>query len=153
MEDLTAKTEVLVFPDLFDEYENIIKEGQVLKIYGKVSVNDDKPASLLASKIEKPDLNEAVSAPKAQAPKEEVKKKSRPGLYLKFKNEQNSVYKKAIEYTSIFEGTTPLYLYFEDTKTLKKAPSSMFVDVNDVLIRELKKLLGESNVALVNDNN
>ena len=51
----------------------------------------------------------------------------------------------------IFDGPTPLYVYFEDTKKLMLAPTAMRVDVNDVLLRELRKVLGNANVAFVKE--
>ena len=53
-----------------------------------------------------------------------------------------------MQYTAIFDGRIPLYLYFEDEKKLVRAPVSLFVDENEVLLRELKRLLGEKNVVL-----
>ena len=46
---------------------------------------------------------------------------------------------------------TPLYIYMNDTKKLMMAPFSLRVDVNEVLLRELKKVLGEKNVAVVQE--
>ena len=70
------------------------------------------------------------------------------GLYLKFPSRQSFAYRKAMQYTAIFDGRIPLYLYFEDEKKLVRAPVSLFVDENEVLLRELKRLLGEKNVVL-----
>ena len=53
-----------------------------------------------------------------------------------------------MQYLAIFDGTTPLYVFCEDTQKLKAAPAGRWVDVNPVLLRELKKLLGEKNVAV-----
>ena len=48
----------------------------------------------------------------------------------------------------IFDGTTPVVLYLTDTKKKLMAPQSMWVDANDVLLRELKKVLGDDSVKL-----
>ena len=61
------------------------------------------------------------------------------------------LYEKAKKYILVFDGPTPLYVYFEDTKKLMLAPTSMRVDVNDVLLRELCKVLGKANVAFVKE--
>ena len=50
---------------------------------------------------------------------------------------------------AIFEGPTPVYVYFADTKKLTCAARSMWVMVNDPLLEELKKLLGEESVKIV----
>ncbi len=61
------------------------------------------------------------------------------------------MYRKALKYTAVFDGPTPLYIYFTDSRQLMAAPISMRVSVNDVLIRELKKILGVKNVAYVDN--
>ncbi len=49
---------------------------------------------------------------------------------------------------NIFDGSTPVYFYFEDNKKLLRVPRNMWVDINDVMIRELKRRIGDKNVAL-----
>ncbi len=49
----------------------------------------------------------------------------------------------------IFEGQTPVYVFFQDTQKVSLAPRSLWVFVNDVLLRQLMELLGENNVKLV----
>ena len=85
------------------------------------------------------------SSDKAEAPR---KRASRPGLYLRVEREDSDAYRKAMQYLAIFDGPTPLYILFEDTKKLKAAPAGKRVDINSVLLRELKTVLGEENVAL-----
>ena len=49
---------------------------------------------------------------------------------------------------AIFEGRTPLYYYFADKKEYRNMPFERFVDVNEPLLDELKKVLGEENVVM-----
>ena len=57
-------------------------------------------------------------------------------------------FKKAKNLLEIFDGPTPVVLYLTSSKKQLMAPRSLWVDVNDVLLRELKKLLGEESVKL-----
>ena len=70
-------------------------------------------------------------------------------MYLKFGSEEDWRYKKAMQYLAIFDGAYPLYIFLADTKKLKAAPPQKRVDVNDVLIKQLRILLGDANVVLV----
>lgn len=56
---------------------------------------------------------------------------------------------KSAELLEIFGGETPVYVFFEDTQKVSLAPRSMWVFPNDVLLRQLAEVLGESNVKLV----
>ena len=50
---------------------------------------------------------------------------------------------------AVFEGETPLYIFFEDTKKLVLAPQKMWVQPNDVMMAELEKQLGEKKAVIV----
>lgn len=50
---------------------------------------------------------------------------------------------------AVFDGTEPVYIRFLDTGKLVKAPQSMWVWPHTVLLKELKNILGEENVAVV----
>ncbi len=145
LEDLYGDIQMLVFPQTLTEYAENIAEGKIVKVSARLSIREDRDAELICEKIE--------PAPHDGAEKTERTKKgsggARPGLYLKLPGEDSVLYEKARKYLAVFDGLTPLYLYFCDTKKLMRAPASMRVDVNDVLIRALKQLLGDENVAVI----
>ena len=49
---------------------------------------------------------------------------------------------------AVFDGTTPVSLYCSDTKEYEHLPFDRCVYINDVMINELKRVLGEDNVLL-----
>ena len=77
------------------------------------------------------------------------KKAKLPGLYVKLPKKGGKEEKRAFLLISIFDGIVPVYAYYEDSKKLIRNPEGLKVDVNDVLVRELKEKLGEKNVAVV----
>ena len=58
--------------------------------------------------------------------------------------------KKSQLILEIFEGSTPVYVYLNDVKKLFVCPKTMWVDANITMMNELKNILGEDNVVLVN---
>ena len=144
LEDLYGDIQMLVFPQTLAEYAGDIVEGKIVKAEARLSIREDRDAELICEKLEPaPPVNGR------QTGTSEKKSGARPGLYLKLPGEDSPLYQKAMKYLAVFDGPTALYLYFCDTKKLMRAPVSRRVDVNDVLIRELKKLLGSENVALI----
>lgn len=146
LEDMYGSMEVLVFPKILSQYGEWIAEGKIVKLSGRISMREDEDAKLVCETV--------APAPPAHSDGRQTDRKSksnRPGLYLKVPGEESEEYDRAKRYLAIFDGPTPLYLYFEDTKKLLRAPASMRVSVNDVLLRELRKLLGNENVALVSE--
>ncbi len=70
----------------------------------------------------------------------------RPGLYIRLESENVPELEQAKKYLAVFDGNTPVYAYFCDSGKLTMAPKNLWVDINKVLLRELKLLLGEDNV-------
>ncbi len=67
-------------------------------------------------------------------------------LFIKVPSEQSEEFKKSINAAEIFQGQTPLYVKFSDTGKVKRASRNLWVDVDSVVLDELKSILGEQNV-------
>ena len=119
---------------------------KIVKWLGRISMTEDKDTKIICEKVETLDRSsnemEQVSTGKGRRTKH-------PGLYLKVSNQTDRRYAKAMQYIEIFDGATPLYILFTDTQKLMMAPARFRVSVNDVLLKALKDLLGEENVAFV----
>lgn len=144
LEDMFGSMEILVFPKTLTEYGQWISEGKIVKLFGRVSMREDEDAKLVCETVA------AAPSPHAVIKEAASKTKStRPGLYIKVPDEESDLYEQAKKYIAVFDGSSQLYVYFVSTKKLLRAPAAMRVSINDILIRELKKLLGEKNVANV----
>ena len=80
---------------------------------------------------------------------ETEKKSRRPGLYLRMPSASSREKERAVLLLEIFEGPTPVYFYYTDQKKYLKAPASLWVDNNPVLLKELRYQLGEKNVIVI----
>ena len=147
LEDLYGSIQMLVFPKTLAEFSELIAEGRIVMASARISVRDENETELICQKIaQAPDPSGApADAPRKPA----AHANSRPGLYLRVKNRDDPLYRKAMQYTAVFDGASPLYIYFTEEKKLMAAPISLRVSVNHVLLDALKKLLGEKNVAFV----
>lgn len=142
VEDTFGSVELLVFPKIYDGYAHILKDGEIFIFHGRVSIREDEDTKIICDSVERPE-NAVISKPNVA----QTQKKKRHGLFLKFENEQDPRIKRAEKYMLIFDGNTPVYYYFNETKKYALQPASRFVALNDPLVRELKKLLGENGVA------
>ncbi len=148
LEDPFGSLELLVFPQVLAQYTGWIAEGRAVKVRGHLSLTEEKDAKVICEEVLPP---ESAETGREDAPpgKKTAKKSSRPGLYLKLPGKDSPAAQKALRYTAVFDGATPLYLFFCDTGKLVRAPSSLWVSPNHVLEKALRDLLGEQNVALV----
>ena len=139
LEDTFGGIEVLVFPKTLMEKPAMFYEGNVVLIRGRISMREDEETKLVCESIEPcPD--------ESSIPEKKQEKKKAKGLFLRFDSSSSPQIECCRKLLDIFDGNTPLYYYFDDKKEYKRNPSGQGVDVNDVLLRELRKILGESNV-------
>ncbi len=140
IEDLTGVMEMLVFPKTLEKCSTLIRENAVIIVRGKISAKEEENAKLLADKIT--DINEGEQEKLMQDTS------SNNGLWLRLASRNSKEYNDVLELISIFEGATPVYFYIEDEKLRIKAPRKMWCTCTEQLLSELKKLIGNENVAL-----
>ncbi len=151
LEDITGSIEVIVFPKTLIQNSSLIAEGNVVVVKGRLDVRDDEPPKLICEFISTPEnaqKEQAQPVKPAETNQEQTAKKKKSGLFLRFPSEGCPEQIQAEKLLAIFEGRTPLYYYFADKKEYRNMPFERFVDVNEPLLDELKKVLGEENVVL-----
>ncbi len=142
-EDMTGSIEVIVFPKMLIEKPTMFHEGNILLLHGRVSMREDEDTKVVCEAVEP--CPSSVPAEAVKTPTQEKKKAAR-GLFLRFDTASSPQIEYCRKLLNIFDGAVPLYYYFADTKEYKRNPIGQNIDVNDVLLRELRKILGESNV-------
>ncbi|MEQ2441527.1 DNA polymerase III subunit alpha [Solibaculum intestinale] len=141
-EDLYGAIEVIVFPKTLTEYMPLLQEGKVVLLKGRVSVREDEEAKVVCESVA------PAPAPDGTVPAPSPSSSGRNGLYLKIGSQKGKMFERVMQITSIFEGTTPLYLHFTDTKKTMLAPRISWVTVNEPMLCELRRILGDSCVKL-----
>lgn len=170
LEDTTGSLEALVFPRILAENGGIINVNEAVVVEARVSSREDEETKLVAERfltveeaqripfMQTPSYQrrpaqqmpkaEPASAP-ASAPVQQ--KASATGLFIRVPYENSPEHIKAMDFLAVFEGLTPLYIHFADTKKTLKAPTKLWVDTavdNGYVIRKLGELIGEENVKM-----
>ncbi len=148
LEDMYGSIEMLVFPKILTEFAHLLKEENVVQVRARVSLREDEDAKLVCDQVLLPPIKEEAEKGGAEAPQKPAGGAKRPGLYLKVPSKDSPEYRRATLLTSIFDGKTPLYLFYGDTRKLNLAPPGLWVDVNEPLLGELRRQLGEENVVV-----
>ena len=154
------------FPRILQECGGIINVNEAVVVEARVSSREDEETKLVAERFltvedaQRIPFTQAQTfqrRPAAQAPKtapqpEPVQQKpSATGLFIRVPSEDSAEYKKAMEFLSVFEGLTPLYIHFADTKKTVKAPTKLWVDTNlenGYVVKKLAELIGKENVVM-----
>ncbi len=137
VEDMTGSIEIIAFSNILAAYAPVLTVGNILLFHGRLSVKEDEAPKIIAELVE-PCPKEPVKTPE--------KKKQRKGLFLRFDSAASPQIEECEKFLAIFDGSFPLYYYFSDKNEYKMFDIANGVSVNDVLLRELRKILGDANV-------
>ena len=108
-------------------------------------MREDEDTKIVCESVEKcPDINEIPEEEATQEQKTSNKKAK--GLFLRFDSATSPQIECCRKLLVIFDGDCPLFYYFTDNKEYKRNPIGQNIDVNEVLLRELRKILGDGNV-------
>lgn len=144
VEDMYGSLSVLVFPKIYARSAALLNANAVLKITGRVQVDENGVAEIICMSLEpvKKDNETAAGAGRSE-------KQIKRGLYLKVPSIDSERYIKARRIMDVFDGDTPVIIKPEDSNSALLSPSSGWVMMNDVMLRCLKELLGSDNVKFV----
>ena len=136
LEDLQGTMEIIVFPKVMEQCSAFLDEEAVVLVKGRANVSADGEAKVIAASV--------------TPLMEETEEKKPASLWLKQAagNEMPLVWITAI--LEKYKGDTPVYIYEEKTKRKMKADRKFWVTLEEGLLEELRKLLGEKNVAVKN---
>ncbi|MCR5523677.1 MAG: DNA polymerase III subunit alpha [Clostridia bacterium] len=146
VEDDTSSCEIIAFPQVYEKFKFSLVEGYAIIFNVTVSTDGDSNKNIVLDSVEHLQDITKINEQKADSiTKKENSSKIR-GLFLRFDNEHSPQIKICANLLSIFnEGSTPVYIYYSSTgKYLNFAKCS----INDVLISELKNILGIENVII-----
>ena len=179
LEDTTGSIEALVFPRVLSSFGGLINLNEAVVLEARISVKEDEEPTLIAERFlsiadaerfpfnpnagfggdyrKKPQPpqssgNYAAHSQAEQAP--QARQQQSGGLYGLFINvpsENSAEYKKAMRLLAVFDGLTPLYIHFADSKKTVKAPTKLWVDTssgNNYVASKLCDILGEENVKM-----
>ena len=151
VEDKYGSVEVIVFPNIFQNFSSVLSVGSIVQIKGTVNVREDEEPKIICNEVavipEKLKTGEGVvteNKPKLQVQKSNKELK----LFLRIDNLDTDLYQKAVRVIDIFDGNTPVVFYLTETGKRLIAPRNMWVSLNDVMIKELKFQLGDENVVV-----
>lgn len=123
VEDTTGAMEVLVFPKILQRYGQLLTVGSVVVLSGRISVREEEDAKLLCEKaVTIQDRLAWRSGSPVRKPNAGAGSGKRPGLYLRIPSRQGKEMEKAQNLLEIFEGTTPVYVFFQDTQKVGLLP-------------------------------
>ncbi len=147
IEDMTGSVEMLIFSRVFENCEPQLKEGAVVEIFASVSTQDDSIKLICNSLQPLKNYKNTADTNREEPNFTDYTKTKR--MYLRFPSESSDELKEAELVLDVFMGgKTPVSYYFEDTKSYVHLPKQKCVSLNEPMINELRKRIGNENVVL-----
>lgn len=140
IEDMSASIECIVFARQYAERVQYLQLGNIVLIYGRLSIREDKEPTVVCETIEPNPKNIIKNDLKPQ-------KKQRKGIFLRLSSRDCPQMKKIYTLIDIFNGSFPVYAFYSDEN---KYDNIGFVNINEPLIDELKYLIADENVVVRN---
>ena len=154
VEDRYGSLEIVIFPNVYEKYGMYLNDGNAVIIRGSLNFKENEEPKILCDTIDKARTNEECKNIRLnQSVSDRAHNNSTTGkphitaLYIKIDDLNTDKYYRAKRVLDIFEGNTPVIFYLSNSKRQVKAPTSMWVSLNDVMIKELNFQLGDKNVA------
>lgn len=154
VEDLTGTMEMILFPKVYLQYRAALGENKVVVIQGRVSCREEEAAKLLAEAvIPLEDYQPGQPAPRQESAPSAGNTPKDLEYWLRVPGRESPQWEKFLHLAAIFDGTTPVYVYFQDTNTRTLTPRSLWITPHPLLEQELRLLLGDKNVVVRQRNN
>lgn len=149
IEDLYGGIEIIVFPKTLTQYGSIMNEGEIVSIYGKVSLREDEEPKLLCESLS---LLSGINSADTENAKSESNNftsenfKNKKVLYVKMGTYDEDIFKTAVNILKTAPGNVPVCFFCADTKKRIYAPQKYWINDNSDISEALSYIFGADNV-------
>ena len=142
--DMTGEMTMIIFPKELVRYNAICTEGTVTEVVADANVVEDEEPKLICRT-----MRVCPKSPhEAPLESENTAKKNPKRLYLRMSSRKSKIKDYVDKLLAVFDGGFPVSYYYSDEKEYEHLPRSRGVMLNDVMIDELKRVLGDDSVVL-----
>ncbi len=129
LEDLYGTMEIIVFPTVLEKYSKLVEIENIVLIKGRISIKEEEQPKIICEEVSP------------------LKKTVLRKLYLRVNDDvNNELMESAFCILKFFGGNTPVCLYDEQQNKVKVLEREYWVSLNDIVLDELKSVLGDENV-------
>ena len=132
IEDLYGTIDIIVFPAIYTSVSAFLTENNIILVKGRASVSEDKGSSILANAISDYD---------------HINRKNQT-LWIRIPKDSSITISDVSTVTKKHAGDVRVIIYDEKTGQKMTTAREGYVSLNDILLEELKELVGESSLVV-----
>lgn len=140
LEDLYGSIDVVVFPNMYEKYGQLMNIDSTVLIKGKININEEQTSSIICESII--DLSKFKN-------KNSNEKNS---LEIRIPEMTNPIIDRVKDILIKHSGQTPVVLFVENINKKFKSSRSLWVSINQDLINELSNVFGSSNIKVYGED-
>lgn len=132
IEDMFGTMEIIVFPDSYDKFSYMLKEEEIIVVKGTATIAKDQPSKVICEEIRSFEQLDEITKT----------------LWLKVSADSSVDINNILDITTKYRGNSKMIIYMEKTKQRLTANAENYVTIDDNIVEDLKKLLGNNNVVV-----
>lgn len=132
LEDLYGTIDIIVFPAIYTSVSAFLTENNIILVKGRASVSEDKGSSILANAI---------------SDYEHINRKKQT-LWIRIPKDSSITISDVSTVTKKHAGDVRVIIYDEKTGQKMTTAREGYVSLNDILLEELKELVGENSLVV-----
>lgn len=144
LEDLYGSVELVLFPNVYERYENILNNDMVIKVSGKVSIKEDEKTKILVSTIVPIDNNNNLQ--------EKVIEKITKKIYVRIPKDKLDLEDRVIGYikdlSKEYPGECEVYIFYDGTNKMRLLNKANFLSDTSLVQEKLELAFGKENVKI-----
>lgn len=130
IEDLYGSIEAVIFPNVLQKYNVVLRDHTILKLTGKISLKEGEKPKILVSMIEP------------------IQKQQK--VYIRLPQDKFELEPRVVEFLANMDteckGTSPVYLFYEGTKKAKLLNRKYWLNTSEITIEKLEMAFGKENI-------
>lgn len=126
LEDLYGTIDLVIFPDTYRRYKDLVENDKVVKVRGRLQSSDDELKLIVSEVIDLDNLNFNT-------------------LYIKMDYIRYNTIRNILR---TYHGNTPVVIYFSDKDKNVRLDKKLWVNTDSDLVSKLKEILGKDNVII-----
>ncbi|MDD6043966.1 MAG: DNA polymerase III subunit alpha [Eubacteriaceae bacterium] len=148
MEDLYGTAEVIVFPNVFEKYREIIEEDRVVVVKGKLNFKEEEMPKLLADSVsDMNQVNENIETDTVADKSIKGEKTAADAVKVRIPAgaDEKKVLNRLAEIFAVYRGNFPVLIYLQNGKIVRTGPNSG-VDCSMGFFDTVADVVGRMNI-------
>ncbi len=140
VEDLYGMFDVVLFPNQYERFKELVQPDRMVTIHGKISIKDDEKPSVIVDNVK--EWVKTIASEEADSQRSKT-------LYIRFDVNNEVVVKQILNILAFYRGNSPVVGVDCMSEKQEKFKLNSSVTITNALLFELYGYIGEDNIKVI----